>query len=172
MVVAKPIWVYLWFVKWWGKADGGETSPGGFVLGVCLSELICPDAEPFGFVFCALGGVVAVTGHRACCRLLVLVRSVLLGRRPCGRLLPTASRRSNCACCRLLVLVRSVLLGRRPCGRLLPTASRRSNCACCRLVVLVRSVLLGRRLCRRLLPTASRRSQPCRVQIGDPLRVK
>ncbi len=36
----------------------------------------------------------ATRGLRACCRLLVLVKNVLLGRRPCGRLLPSTTRRS------------------------------------------------------------------------------
>ena len=72
MVVAKLIWVYLWFGKWClGEADGGETSPGGFVLGVCLSELICPDAEPFGFTFYTASETLALPGGRACCKLVV-----------------------------------------------------------------------------------------------------
>ena len=44
----------------------------------------------------------APRGLRACFRLLVSVKNVLFGRRPCGRLLPTASRRSAAAKLRCL----------------------------------------------------------------------
>ena len=50
----------------------------------------------FGAFYTA-GETPAVPGHRACCKLLVTVKDVLWGRRPCGRLLPSTSRRSTWA---------------------------------------------------------------------------
>ena len=62
-----------------------------------LRGAICPYAEPFGLTFYTASETLAVPGRRACCKLLVLVKGVLFGRRPCGRLLPTTSRRSTWA---------------------------------------------------------------------------
>ena len=47
----------------------------------------------FGSYYTA-GETPALPGHRACRKLLILAKSVLLGRRPSGRLLPSATRRS------------------------------------------------------------------------------
>ena len=42
----------------------------------------------------AAGETPRAPGHRARCKLLVAVKDVIFGRRPCGRLLPSTTRRS------------------------------------------------------------------------------
>ena len=114
-LVGSRLWCFAGYCKLCGKFSSVKLR--------CWEGLSCPDAEPFGFTFYTASETLALPGSRcligliwrkddlrrclcggwdgrvprglrACCRLLVLAEDVLFGRRPCGRLLPSTTRRS------------------------------------------------------------------------------
>ncbi len=85
----------------------------------------------------------------------------LLGKRPCGRFLPTTSRRSHELRCSGRLICPNVAYGTFYTAGETPRAPRApSLVVICDLVLM--QCLLGRRPCGRLLPTTSRRSHELR----------
>ena len=85
------VWLYL---KWLGSLLGWAGLPKGWPAALTTRRARRSRAQ----------------GHRACCKLLVSIKNVIFGRRPCGRLLPTTSRRSQNAECKSALSERPALL--------------------------------------------------------------